>query len=160
MTWSPPDRTGSFASVITTPVSPTASIFIGARPRQGPPAHKLNVGPSAGSLRELREADGRVQLPGNVRGHRARGLRRFPRVGEDPHELHVCGLGEHVLPAHDPRLEEVPPRVVDVHADAALAACPRTGMRSWATWPRPVPATTAPRRPWRMPATSDGRWPG
>src|SRR5712691_10311448 len=119
MIWSPPWRTGSFASVRTTPTSPTWSIFIRcAEPRA---RDKVNEPLAArDSLGELVEADLRIDFARHVRRHRPRDFRMLARVAEDPHELHVGRLRRHILTLADPRLQEVPARVVDAHAHASL----------------------------------------
>src|SRR5713226_941636 len=100
MIWSPPWRTGSFASVRTTPTSPTWSIFI--RIAQPHEQDKLNETAGPGSLRELVQPDPRIDFPRHVRRHRASDLGRFARVAEDPHELHVRRLRRHVFRPDDP----------------------------------------------------------
>src|SRR5207253_6193319 len=118
MIWSPPWRTGSFASVRTTPTSPTWSIFIRrAEPRA---RDKLNAGPRRRSFGEFVEADLGVDLSRDVRRHRSGDLRRLAGVAEDPHQFDIRGLGRHVLTFEDPRLQEIPAGVVDAEAHAAL----------------------------------------
>src|SRR5437870_6296086 len=118
MIWSPPVRTGSFASVRTTPTSPTWSIFICAAEPWG--RDKLNEAASAASFRELVEADPRIDLARDVRRHRLRDLRRLAGVAEDPHELDVRRLRRHVLSFDDPGLEQVAAGIVDAEAHPAL----------------------------------------
>src|ERR1700704_3693355 len=118
MIWSLPERTGSFASVRTTPTSPTWSIFISVAEPRG--RDKVNEPGPRTSVRELVEADLRIDLARDVRRHRTRDVRGLSHVAEDPHELDVGGLRRHVLAFDDPGLQEVSPGVVDAQAHPAL----------------------------------------
>src|SRR5205807_10667140 len=110
MIWSPPWRTGSFASVRTTPTSPTWSIFIRrAEPRA---QDKLNAGPRRRSFREFVEANLRVDLSRDVRRHRPGDLPRLAGVAEDPHQFDIRGHRRHVLTFDDPRHQDDPASIV------------------------------------------------
>src|SRR5713226_5816364 len=68
---------------------------------------KLNEPARPHSLRELVEADPRINFPRDVGRHRASDLGRFAGVAENPHELHVCCLRRHVFRANHPGLHQV-----------------------------------------------------
>src|SRR5207247_2689 len=65
---------------------------------------KLNEPARSHSLRELVEADPRIDFPCDVRRHRASDLRRFAGVTEAPHQLDLGRLRGHARRAYHPGL--------------------------------------------------------
>src|SRR3990172_12961903 len=107
MTRSPARRIGSFAAVRYASTSPNSSSL------------------TRRSLLELVETDPWVDFARHGCRNLTGDLARIVGVPEDPHQLHEGRLGQHVLAADHARAQEVAPRVVHPHPDAAVQSLSR-----------------------------------